>query len=243
MKNNFELWPAIDLISGNPVRLLKGDYEQKTDYSEQFSIEDLSKIFSSFSTGIHVVDLDGAKKGSPVNIVALKKICRYSTVPVEIGGGIRSMSDIETFFSCGVSRVILGTSALKNSQFLQEALGKYGAEKIVVGVDAKDGFVATHGWQDSSSIKAEDFIAQLKEMGVATIIFTDIATDGTLTGPPLATFKKLVKQFPTLNIIASGGVSQISDIRELQKINVRGVIFGKAFYEEKITEKELLYFK
>lgn len=242
MKNNFEFWPAIDLIDGNPVRLLQGNYNQKTDYSKKFSLENLANTFSSFATGIHVVDLDGAKKGAPVNIAALTKICRYATIPVEVGGGIRSISDIEIFFSCGVSRVILGTSALNNPKLLDESLAQYGSEKIVIGVDAKNGYVATHGWQDASTIHAEDFIAELEKKGVKTIIFTDIATDGTLTGPPLVTFKRLVRTFPALDIIASGGVSQISDIQELQKINVQGVIFGKVFYEGRITEKELFHF-
>lgn len=234
----FQLWPAIDIIDNKPVRLYKGDYSQKTQYSENFS--DLAKKFSSFADGIHVVDLDGAKAQKPINISALQEISKNSDIPVEIGGGIRNIFDIENFLSAGATRIILGTSALKNPDFLQEAIEKFSAKKIIIGVDAKDGNVAVHGWEESSSVDAEIFIENLQNnFGVKTVIFTDIATDGALCGPPLKTFSRLVKKFPSLEIIASGGVSCIQDIYDLKKTGVAGCIFGKAFYEGRISLEEL----
>lgn len=233
-----QLWPAIDIINQKPVRLFKGDYTQKTEYDESFS--SLSATFSSFAHGIHVVDLDGAKAGKPVNIHAIEEICRNSTIPVEVGGGIRTLEDISLLLEKGVYRVILGTSAVNDQEFLRAALEKFSAEKIVVGVDAKDGFVATHGWEEKSSLQSAIFISLLEEkFGVKTVIFTDIATDGTLSGPPVQTFESLTKKFPNLDIIASGGVACVEDFSGLEKARVKGAIFGKAFYEGRISVLDL----
>lgn len=238
MSSPFQLWPAIDLLNGKPVRLLQGDYDQKTEYDS--SLVDLAKIFSSFASGIHLVDLQGAKEGTPVHFSEIEKIVNAADVPVEVGGGIRTLEDIEKLLSLGVYRVILGTSALQNPEFLQEALVQYGVEKIVVGVDAKDGFVATHGWEEKSSVIAEGFLKRLiHDFGVRTVIYTDISTDGTLAGPPLETFSALTEAFPELDIIASGGVAHLSDIISLEQTGARGVIFGKAYYEGNISLKEL----
>jgi phosphoribosylformimino-5-aminoimidazole carboxamide ribotide isomerase len=235
---NFELWPAIDLIDGKPVRLYKGDYDQKTEY--ETSLSTLAKQFSRVAFGIHVVDLEGAKKQKPVNFKAFQEIFSSSKIPFEVGGGIRNTQDIENLLAAGAKRVILGTSALKNPKFLQDAVNTFSPEKIVVGVDAKDGMVATHGWEEKSNVDAEEFIEKLqKKFGIQTIIFTDIATDGTLSGPPLKTFARLVKKFPTLHIIASGGIANMNDIQKLKEIGVQGAIFGKAFYENKISLEEL----
>lgn len=232
-----QLWPAIDIIDGKCVRLLKGDYTQKTEYD--FSLQSLAQDFSEFGKGIHVVDLDGAKAGNPVNKNAIQEIIANASIPVEVGGGIRTFEDIEEVLSWGVFRVILGTKALEVPSFIDEVLLRFGSEKIVIGVDAKDGFVATHGWETSSSYKAEDFIFLLQKKGIKTVIFTDIETDGTLAGPPLQTFTHLCDTFPTLDLIASGGISNIQDIYHLQKTGVSGCIFGKAWYEQKISKEEL----
>lgn len=242
MKNSvFELWPAIDLIDGKPVRLYKGDYSQKTEYSTALS--ELAQQFSDCSFGIHVVDLDGAKAQTPINFSAFQEISENSSIPFEVGGGIRNITDIENILEAGATRVILGTSALKNPDFLKASVEKFSAEKIVVGVDAKDGMVATHGWETKSTVNAEDFIQKLSDkFGIKTIIFTDIATDGTLAGPPLETFSRLVQKFPHIDIIASGGIAEISDIEKLRTIGVKGAIFGKSFYEGKISIQELKEF-
>ncbi len=232
-----QLWPAIDLINGKCVRLFKGDYAQKTEYN--FSLQSLADDFSAFATGIHVVDLDGAKAGHPVNQLAIQEIIQYAKVPVEVGGGIRSFRDIETVLSWGVSRIILGTKALEKPDFIDEVLEKFGSEKIVIGVDAKDGMVATHGWETASSYKAEDFMKLLEQKGVKTVIFTDIATDGTLAGPPLKTFTHLCQTFPKIDIIASGGIACMQDIANLKTTGVKGCIFGKAWYEGKITKQQI----
>ncbi len=240
-KNTFQLWPAIDLIDGKPVRLYKGDYGQKTEYSTALST--LAEQFSECSFGIHVVDLDGAKAQAPVNFEAFEEISGNASIPFEVGGGIRNISDIQKILESGAMRVILGTSALKNPEFLKESVEKFGAEKIVVGVDAKDGMVATHGWETKSTVDAEDFIQKLSEdFGITTVIFTDIATDGTLAGPPLKTFERLVQKFPNIDIIASGGIAEISDIKKLQSLGVKGAIFGKSFYEGRISIEELKKF-
>lgn len=242
MKNPFRLLPAIDLLDGKPVRLLRGNYAHKTDYSEQFSLEFLARTFSEFASGIHVVDLDGAKKGESVNLSAIETIVKNATIPVEVGGGIRNRESTKRLLDLGVSRVILGTSALENPDFLKSLLAEFGAEKVVVGVDTKNGMVATHGWEKASEISAKAFLQNLQNLGVKTIIYTDISTDGTLGGAPIDTFEKLVRDFPDFEIIASGGIATVSDLEKLKKIPVAGAIFGKAFYEGKISADDLKIF-
>ncbi len=239
--NSFQLWPAIDIIDGKPVRLYKGDYSQKTEYST--SLATLAKQFSECSFGIHVVDLDGAKAATPISFSAFQEISENADIPFEVGGGIRNIVDIQKILDSGAERVILGTSALKNPEFLREAVDTFSTDKIVIGVDAQDGMVATHGWETKSTVNAEDFIQKLADdFDIQTVIFTDISTDGTLAGPPLETFKRLVDKFPNIDIIASGGISKISDIEKLREIGVKGAIFGKSFYEGHISIEELKKF-
>ncbi|MEI7511755.1 MAG: 1-(5-phosphoribosyl)-5-[(5-phosphoribosylamino)methylideneamino]imidazole-4-carboxamide isomerase [Candidatus Peregrinibacteria bacterium] len=240
MISPFQLLPAIDLINGRPVRLLQGDYAQKTEYNRSF--DELVEIFSSFGDGIHVVDLDGAKAGSPQNFEALERICSLSKIPVEFGGGVRTMDDIQKILSTGASRVILGTSALKNQNFLKEALQKFSADCLVVGADAKNGFIATHGWEETSKISVAEFLSTLQKVGIKTVIFTDISTDGTMAGPPLQRIEELTTNFSTLEIIASGGVSSLVDIKAIQQTGACGVVFGKAFYEGKLDVSDLISF-
>ena len=239
--SKFQLWPAIDIIDGKPVRLFKGDYSQKTEYNHTF--ESLAQTFSTFAFGIHIIDLDGAKNGTPVNMNAIKKIVDNAGNSItEVGGGIRNLKDLETLFNIGVTRCILGTSALKNPKFLAEALLQYGPEKIVVGVDCKNRKVATHGWETESTVTDIEFIATLEKAGVKIINYTDIATDGTLEGSATEVFKELHAKFPNINFIGSGGIATIEDIEEVKKTKISGIIFGKAFYEKRITEKQLKMF-
>ena len=240
-KTPFQLWPAIDIIDGKPVRLFKGDYSLKTEYNHTF--ENLAQTFSTFAFGVHVIDLDGAKQGKPVNLEAIEKIVKNSgEALVEVGGGIRSMNALETLFSIGVSRCILGTSALKDPKFLAEAVEKYGSQKIVVGVDCKNRKVATHGWETESTVTDIEFITTLEKSGVQIINYTDIATDGTLEGSATEVFAELHKKFPNMTFIGSGGIATIDDIQAVKNTGISGIIFGKAFYENKITEEQLQMF-
>ncbi|MBO7335510.1 MAG: phosphoribosyl-AMP cyclohydrolase, partial [Lachnospiraceae bacterium] len=186
---------------------------------------------------IHVVDLDGAREGVSANDKAVKEIVEHVKIPIEIGGGVRSFEDIEHRLSLGVSRVIVGTKALSDPDFIKTAVERFGTDKIVVGIDAKNGHVATEGWENVSSVMALDLALRMKEMGVKTIIYTDISRDGMLNGPNIEQTKAIVDE-TGLEIIASGGVSSIDDLRALSLINVSGVIFGKAIYEKKIDLKE-----
>ncbi len=241
-KNSFQLWPAIDIINGKPVRLLQGDYSKKTQYDQNFA--DISKTFSKFAYGIHIVDLDGAKQGQPVNTDAIQEIIQNkgNTVQIEVGGGIRNLHDLEQLFSIGVSRCILGTAAFKDQDFLTKALIRYGADKIVVGVDCKNRKVATHGWKTESTVSDIEFITQLEQQGVTTIQYTDISTDGTLQGSATKIFQELHTKFPHINIIGSGGIATLSDIQAVKDTGITGIIFGKAFYENKITAQQLQRF-
>ena len=242
MTKKIQLLPAIDLIDGKPVRLLQGDFAQKTDFSQKFSLKLLAETFSHFADFIHVVDLDGAKNEKITNLKALEKIIHHSSIKIEVGGGIRTLKDLEILFDLGVERAILGTSALENFSFLQKALQKFGKEKIVVGIDTKKGLVATKAWESVSAISAKIFLQKLNTIGVKNIIYTQIESDGTLQGPPVELFKKLTTNFPQFNFYASGGVSHLNDLIALAKTKVKGIIFGRAFYENKITIDQLTKF-
>lgn len=241
MKGRFELWPSIDLINGKPVRLYQGDFDQQTDYAQ--SLEELAGIFSRFATGIHVVDLDGAKTGQIVNFDAISAIVAAAKIPVEVGGGIRTLSDIRALLTLGVKRVVIGTSAIRDPEFLKAAIAEFGPKKIVVGADIKNGLVAVNAWRDHSGITIGEFITNLsQEIKIETVIVTDISRDGTLTGPPVELYQALMLVFPDISIIASGGVSKLQDIADLQQAGVMGVIFGKAFYEGKVKPEQILDF-
>ena len=226
------LLPAIDMKDGQAVRLKKGDFKEVTVYSDDPS--EIAKKFEEAGAGfIHLVDLDGALKGRSVNEAAVKKITETVSVPCELGGGIRSLEAIEYVLGLGVYRVILGTSALQNPDFVSDAINRFGSEHIVVGIDAKEGLVATHGWEKTSETKAVDMALDMKDRGVKTIIYTDISRDGMLSGPNVEQTKRLLDA-TDLDIIASGGVSCIEDIEELADSGIYGTIIGKAYYERKI---------
>lgn len=230
------LLPAIDLKDGQAVRLKKGDFNEKTVYSDrpwEIAIE-FEKAGAGF---IHLVDLDGALAGYSVNEAVIRKITEAVTVPVELGGGIRDLEKIEYVLGMGVYRVILGTSAVKDPGFVKEAVEKFGTDRIVAGIDAKNGLVATDGWEKVSDVTSIDMAVKMKEAGVKTIIYTDISKDGMMSGPNIEQTKKLSEE-TGLDIIASGGVSCMKDLADLNEAGIYGSIIGKAYYEKKIDIKE-----
>ena len=221
------IFPAIDLRGGKCVRLIQGDFDKETVYSDDPQATAL-KWQNSGAKFLHVVDLDGARAGSPQNIDAIKKILAAIKIPIEVGGGIRTLADAEKLLALGVRRVILGSVAVENISLVEEAAKKFG-DKIVVGIDARNGFVATHGWEKSSAVKADELAKKIVAAGVKTIIYTDISKDGMLSGVNAETFAELQK-FSGAEIIASGGVKSIEDIRALKVAKISGVIVGKAIY-------------
>lgn len=228
------LFPAIDLIEGCAVRLVKGDYAQKTVYSD-----DPAEVARSFAQAgakyLHVVDLEGAKDGGTPNLATIKNIVEKGGLLVEVGGGIRSEEVIKSYLDAGVFRVILGTVAVQNPEFLQDMVQKYG-EKIAVGVDIKDGMVAIKGWTEVSAESCFDFCEKLQKIGVKTIICTDISKDGLLSGTNLELYKELSEKF-SVDIVASGGVTTLDDVKKLADMGLYGAILGKALYTGNIDLK------
>ena len=221
------IFPAIDLFNKKAVRLYKGDYKEMTVYSSN-PVEialDFKRCGAKF---IHVVDLEGAKNGTTPNIDVIEKIIKESGLFVEVGGGIRSLDVLERYFKIGVSRAILGTSAVTDESFLAAAIMRYG-DKIAVGADVKDGYIAIKGWVEKSEYTLDAFFEKMQKMGVKTIICTDISKDGAMRGANLKMYKQLSEKY-AVNIIASGGVSALSDVTELAKMKLYGAIIGKAYY-------------
>ena len=231
------IFPAIDLYEGKAVRLYKGDYAQKTVYGEN-PLDFAYDFEKEGATQIHLVDLEGAKSGGTPNFDVICKIKRNSSLFCEVGGGIRSMEVIEKYLFSGIDRVILGTAALENPGFLKEALTEF-REKIAVGVDVKDGFVAVRGWTEKSEKDAFGFCSEMEKAGVSTIICTDISKDGAMQGANRELYGKLSEKFG-LNITASGGVSTLDDVRALKNLGLYGAIIGKAYYTKAISLKEAI---
>lgn len=221
------IYPAIDLFEGKAVRLFKGDYSQMTIYNEN-PLEVAKDFVSSGATHIHLVDLEGAKSGTTPNIDTVCMIKQNTNLFCEIGGGIRDINVIDRYIMAGVDRVILGTAAVTEQGFVEKAVNKYG-EKIAVGIDIKDGFVAIKGWTETSNINAFDFCEKMQRIGVKTVICTDISKDGAMQGTNHELYKKLSQKFD-LQIIASGGVSSIDDVEKLANLGIYGAIIGKAYY-------------
>lgn len=226
-----KIFPAIDLIDKKVVRLSQGDYSKKTLYSDD-PLSVARSFIADGATHLHVVDLDGAKAGSPVNFEVIKNL-KSLDMFVEVGGGIRDMQKIEAYRKIGVDRVILGTVAIKNFDFVVEAVKEF-KDMIAVGVDAKDEKVATHGWQEVSSVNSFDFCKKLFDAGVTSVIYTDIATDGMLKGTNLPAFEKL-SELKGLKVTASGGISSVEEIKKLKQMGIWGAILGKALYEKKLS--------
>ena len=231
-----QLYPAIDMKNGQCVRLKQGEFKEVTVYSD--SPEKVAACWEACgATYLHLVDLDGALAGHSVNEAAIRRIVSAVSIPVEIGGGIRSEEAVEAMLDLGVARVIIGKKAVENPEFIRDLVNKFGTDRIVVGVDAKNGMVAVEGWEKVSGISASDLCGQMKEYGVSHIVYTDISRDGMLTGPNVEATKKLTDD-TGMDIIASGGMSSMEDLRRLYEAGVKGAIIGKALYENRIDLKE-----
>lgn len=232
-----KLFPAIDLIGGKAVRLIKGDYDKVTVYSDD--PVSVAKGFEECGAEyLHVVDLEGARDGTLANIDTIKAIIDNTSLFVEVGGGIRSMDTVEKYVEAGAKRVIIGTAAVTDPDFLLAAVEKYG-DKIAVGVDIKDGSVAIKGWRETSALTCFDFCESLYKIGVKTIICTDISKDGLLGGTNLELYAELSERF-NMDITASGGVSSLDDVKRLSEMNMYGAILGKALYTGNIDLREAL---
>lgn len=231
------IFPAIDLFGGKAVRLFKGDYNQMTVYSDNplNVARDFEQCGAQY---LHVVDLEGAKSGGTPNIETIKNIIQNTNLFVEVGGGIRSMETAKAYIDAGVARVILGTAAVTDETFLKSAVLAFG-EKVAVGVDLKDGYVAIKGWTEKSAYSGMDFCKKMQDLGVKTIICTDISKDGAMKGTNLALYKTLSESL-SLNLIASGGVSDISDVENLSAMGIYGAIIGKAYYTGAIDLKQAI---
>lgn len=229
--------PAIDLYKGKAVRLLKGDYNKMTVYDEN-----PLKVAKSFeekgAKNLHIVDLEGAKNAGTPNLLYVKKIVEGTGLFCEVGGGIRSMDTIETYLRIGVGRVILGTAAVIDHKFLEKAVTKYG-DKVAVGVDIKDGYVAIKGWTEKSEYTFTEFCDKMQTLGVKTLICTDISKDGAMNGTNISLYKELSSNY-NVDIIASGGVTDIGDVKKLAAMNLYGAIIGKAYYEGAIDISEAI---
>ncbi|PIC71474.1 1-(5-phosphoribosyl)-5-[(5-phosphoribosylamino)methylideneamino]imidazole-4-carboxamide isomerase [Sporosarcina sp. P18a] len=231
------LFPAIDIRDGKCVRLIQGDYAQEIIYND--SPTNMAQEWQNQGAEyIHVVDLDGAKTGNSANKKAIEAIAKAVSIPVQVGGGIRNMDIVDSHIENGVARVIIGTAAIQDPEFLKKAVEKYG-DKIAVSIDARNGLVATDGWTETSDVKAVDLLQDLAEIGVRTVVYTDIMKDGMLQGPNFEELK-IMDDASSIDIIASGGVSTEEDIKKLAAEDMYGAIIGKALYEGNLSLKKLL---
>jgi len=231
------LFPAIDIKGQKVVRLLRGDYDQVTVY-ESTPVEAALGFAETGARHLHVVDLDGAKDGETSNFATIREVLSATGMEVEVGGGIRDLARIERYLNAGASRVILGTAALENPAFLHEALAKFG-EAVAVGVDAVDGRVATHGWLHISETDSFAFCREMRDMGVKTVIYTDVSRDGTLSGTNMDAYRQLA-QIEGLRIVASGGITYYDELRELSAMGTYAAILGKALYSGKLDLRKAL---
>lgn len=231
------IFPAIDLYDKKAVRLFKGDYSKMTVYSDN-PLQIAKDFENNGAKFLHTVDLEGAKFGETKNFDVIKSFAENTGLFIQVGGGIRNMATAEKYISSGADRIILGTAAVTNQSFLKEVLKNYG-DKIAVGADIKDGYVAINGWEKKSSVNCANFFENMSQLGVKTVICTDISKDGAMMGTNLSLYESLSQKFD-MQIIASGGVSTLSDIQKLSKMNLYGAIVGKAYYEKTISLKEAI---
>lgn len=231
------IFPAIDLYDKKAVRLFKGDYDNMTVYSDN-PLSVAREFERCGATHIHMVDLEGAKDGTTPNLPVVEQIAKETGLFVEIGGGIRSMETIERYLACGVSRVILGTAAVNDEDFLKEAVEQYG-DQVAVGADVKDGMIAIKGWLEQSAVTLDAFLEKMQRIGVKYVICTDISRDGAMRGTNLELYRTLSEKY-AMNITASGGVSTMDDVASLRKMNLYGAIIGKAYYTGAIDLKEAI---
>lgn len=233
-----EIIPAIDIIDGKCVRLSQGDYSEKKVYNE--NPLEVAKMFEDVGIRrMHLVDLDGAKAKKIINKQVLENIANNTSLIIDFGGGIQSDEDIEIAFSSGASMVTGGSIAVKNEELFSSWIAKFGSDKIILGADCKDHKIAVSGWQESTEIDIIPFIGSYKNKGINKVVCTDISKDGMLAGTSIDLYKEILKNYPDLYLIASGGVSKMQDILDLEIANVPAVILGKAIYENRITLKEL----
>lgn len=233
-----EIIPAIDIIGGKCVRLTNGDYDKQRTYADN-PAEMAAELESLGARRLHVVDLDGAKSRHIVNTATLERITGRTNLVVDFGGGIKSEDDIERAFRFGASMVTVGSVAVTDKALMQRWIDTYGAERIILGADVRDGRISVNGWKEDSQEEIADFLEYYINKGVTKVLCTDISRDGTLEGPSLELYRKILRRFPDLYLIASGGVSSVGDIRELDSAGVPAVVFGKAFYEGRISKEEL----
>lgn len=230
--------PAIDLIDGACVRLTQGAYDQKTVYGLN-PLEIAQKYEAAGLEYLHLVDLDGAKKGEVVNLEVLQNICKNTSLNVDFGGGITSESDLEKVLEAGAKQVTIGSLAVKRPDELKRWMKTYGPEKFILGADVKGDFIAVSGWLETSDLSWEKFILNYLEEGIQDVLCTDISKDGMLSGPSIALYESIMKRFPTIQLIASGGVANVADLKALTAAGLPKVVVGKAIYENRISLEEL----
>ena len=230
--------PAIDIIDGKCVRLTQGDFNQKTEYSNN-PVEVAKVIENAGVKKLHVVDLDGAKNKKIVNHKTLEAIVKATSLEIDFGGGIQSNEDIQIAFDCGAVQITGGSIAIKNRPLFEEWIAKYGAEKIILGADVRDEMIAVSGWQEVSEVSVFDFIKSYLDKGLEYIFCTDVSKDGLLQGPSFDLYSKIRQQYPQAKLIASGGVTTVADVARLNEMGVYGAIIGKAYYEGKIKLEDL----
>ncbi len=236
-----KLIPAIDIIDGRCVRLTKGNYNENTIYHE--NPVDVAKEFEQLGlTRLHLVDLDGAKSDHVINIDVLKAISTQTNLHVDFSGGIKSDDDIKDVFNNGANMVTIGSVAVNNPYLFNKWLKEYGPQKIILGADIKNGSIAINGWKDETKKSIYSFLEHYISLGIINILCTDITKDGTLSGPAYNLYTEILRRFPEINLIASGGVSSNEDIIKLDKLGVKAVVFGKAYYEHKIDIKTLMQY-
>ena len=236
-----QIIPAIDLIGGKCVRLSQGDYSSKKEYHDD-PVEMAKRFEGAGISRLHLVDLDGAKAKKIVNGTVLEGICSQTSLTVDFGGGIQANEEIEKAFELGASQVTGGSIAVKNPVLFQEWIRNYGAERIILGADAKDRKIAVGGWEETTKVDLIPFIKDYVSQGISYVICTDVAKDGLLQGPSVELYHEILQEIPGLKLIASGGVSSMKDLEELEKIGVYGTIVGKAYYEGRVTLAELASF-
>ena len=236
-----EIIPAIDIIDGKCVRLTQGDYSQKKEYGNN-PLEMAQQFESVGIKRLHLVDLDGARTKRIVNRDVLESIAKSTALKIDFGGGVQSDIDIQLAFDCGASQVTGGSIAVKNTELFQSWIKKYGSEKIILGADAKNRKIAIGGWEETTTADVISFIKDWSAQGISYVICTDVAKDGLLQGPSIDLYKDILQEIPEIQLIASGGVSSMKDLEELEKCGVYGTIVGKAFYEGRISLKELASF-
>ena len=233
--------PAIDLIDGKCVRLTQGDYQQKKEYSSN-PVEVAQRFEEHGIQRLHLVDLDGAKQKQVVNLSVLEQIASQTQLAVDFGGGVQSDDDLQRVLDAGAQQVTGGSIAVKQPEVFTNWLARYGANKIILGADARDHHVAISGWQEQVTTDVVDFIADYQQKGVRYVICTDVAKDGLLQGPSFALYDEIRKEIPSVQLIASGGITTVDDLRQLQQLGVYGAIIGKALYEGNLTLSDLAEF-